>query len=76
MTVHQPQGDLARAINHDANDDWPAVIEIVAYYGGFGRKGKRRSITISADQFFGRGGYNAPLTGDQIILMIDKLRRL
>lgn len=52
------------------------MIEIVAYFGKEGRKGKRRSIMISADEFFGRHGYGAPLTGDQIIRKIDQLRRM
>lgn len=74
MTIQPPQGDLARAINHEPNSDWPTMIEVVAYWGE-GRRGRRRSIEIPADQFFGRGGYNAPLTGDQIIRMIDNLRK-
>lgn len=70
-----PSGDLARAVTHEANDDWPTLIEIVAYFGPEGRKGKRRSIEIPADQFFGRKGYGAPISGDQVIRMIDQLRR-
>jgi hypothetical protein len=69
------EGDLARATTREANDEWPALIEIVAYFGPEGRKGKRRSIEIPADQFFGRKGYGAPLSGNQIIEMIEKLRR-
>jgi len=70
----QPEGKLARTINREANDEWPALIEIVAYFGPEGRRGKRRSIEISADQFFGRKGYGAPMSGDQVIGMIDRLR--
>lgn len=73
MTVSMPVGDLARAVNHEANSEWPSSIEIVAYFGENKRKSKR--MTISADQFFGRGGFNAPLTGDQLIGMVDRLRR-
>jgi hypothetical protein len=69
-----PSGDLARTVNHEANDEWPTYIEVVAYYGK-DRKGKRKSVTVSADQFFGRGGYNAPMTGDQFIQIVEKLRR-
>lgn len=78
MTViNMPVGDLARTVNHEANSDWPTMIEVVAYWSkGNGRRGRRRSIKISAEQFFGTGGgYNAPLTGDQIVGMIEKLRR-
>lgn len=69
-----PSGDLARTVNHEANDDWPTFIEVVAYYGP-DRKGKRKAVTISADQFFGRNGHNAPMTGDQFLLIVDKLRK-
>ena len=75
MPPNLPSGDLARTINHEANDEWPTLIEVVAYFGPEGRKGKRRSIEIPADQFFGRKGYGAPLSGNQLIAMIDKLRR-
>lgn len=69
------QGDLARAITHESNDDWPQLFEFVAYFGGEGRRGKRRSITITADQYFGRGQYHAPMTGDQMLQIIEKLRK-
>lgn len=72
-TLHTPSGDLARAKSHDPNDDWPTMIEVVAYWGD-GRR-KRRSIEIPADQFFGRGQFGAPMSGEQLIGMVDKLRR-
>ena len=74
MTVHMPEGDLARAITHESDDTWPTMIEVVAYWGE-GRRGKRRSIEIPADQFFGRGHYGAPISGDQLIGMVEKLRK-
>jgi hypothetical protein len=67
-----PAGDLARAITHELNDSWPVSIEIVAYFGE--NKRKRKAVTISADEFFGRGGYGAPMSGDQIIGIIHRLR--
>jgi len=69
-----PQGDLARAVNHEMNTDWPFSVEIVVYHGS-SRKGKSRRVVITSDQFFGRGSYNAPMTGDQIIGIIDRMRR-
>lgn len=72
---HPSEGALATAITHEANDDWPTKIEIVAYFGAEGRKGKRRSIEIPADQFFGRGTYGAPMSGDRLISMVERLRR-
>lgn len=74
MTTHIPAGDLARAVTHDPNDEWPTMIEVVAYWGE-GRRGRRRSVQISADEFFGRGGFGAPITGDRLIGMVEKLRR-
>ena len=68
-----PTGDLARCVTHEANEDWPVMIEIVAYWGE--KRTKRRSIGIPSNQFFGRGGYGAPMTGDQIIGIINRLRR-
>lgn len=73
MTI-RAQGELARTTTHEADDSWPTMIEIVAYWGE-GRRGKRRSIAISANQFFGRGGFGAPMSGEQLIGMVDKLRR-
>ncbi len=75
MPLHTPEGALATAKCHEANEDWPTLIEIVAYFGAEGRKGKRRSIEIAADEFFGRGVYGAPLSGDRLIAMVERLRK-
>lgn len=74
MAIAQPQGDLARVKSQEPEDVWPTMIEVVAYWGE-GRRGKRRSLEIPADQFFGRGQYGAPLSGDQLIGMVERLRR-
>lgn len=66
-------GDLARCVTHELDDTWPSMIEIVAYWGD-GRR-KRRSVEISADEFFGRRGHGAPMSGEAIIRLIDELRR-
>ena len=70
-------GDLARAVVHEPSEEWPTAIEIVAYWGGrFGpRRGRRRSVVIEADQFFGHGRYGAPMSGDQLIGVVNKLRK-
>jgi hypothetical protein len=74
--VSNLSGDLARCVTHEANDDWPTLLEIVAYFGKQGRKGKRRSILISADEFFGRNGHGAPISGEALIRKVEQLRRL
>lgn len=77
MTVYIPEGELARATCHEPSSEWPTMIEVVAYWGTQDqpRKGPRRSILIPADEFFGRGSYGAPITGDRMVGMIDQLRR-
>jgi hypothetical protein len=71
----QQYGDLANTIVHEADEDWPTMIEIVAYFGKEGRKGRRKSITINADDFYGRTT-GAPLSGAHLISMVDRLRRM
>lgn len=81
MAVNVPsgnrlEGDLARCTTHESNDVWPSVLEIVAYWSQDGsRKGKRRSVTISSDEFFGRKGYNAPISSERLFQIIDRLRK-
>ena len=76
MQTSKPvDGDLAKTKTHESDESWPSLIEIVAYFGKEGRKGKRVSVEIDADQFFGRKGYGAPMSGDQLIRMVDGLRR-
>lgn len=70
-------GDLARAVTHEADQSWPTLIEVVAYFGppGQPRQGKRRSIEIKADRFYGRNGFGAPMSGDEILRMVENLRK-
>lgn len=75
MSLKPIDGDLAKTTTHESDESWPTMIEIVAYFGKGGRKGKRRSIEISADRFFGRKGFGAPMSGDQMIAIVEQLRR-
>ena len=69
-------GDLARCVTHELDDQWPTMIEIVAYWQAPpGKRGRRRVVTISADEFFGRNGHGAPMSGDSLLRKIDDLRR-
>jgi hypothetical protein len=45
----------------------------VAYFGP--QKTKRRAVEISADEFFGRGRYGAPMGMERILSMVNQLRR-
>lgn len=73
--MSMPAGDLARCVTHEADTQWPTMIEIVAYWGE-GRKGRRRALQIPADEFFGRNGYGAPMSGEQLVAMVNQVRRM
>lgn len=77
MSIAAPEGDLARCIVHERSDEWPTTIEISAYWKhqSGGKRGKKKTIRISADEFFGRTS-GAPMTGDQLIGMIERMRKL
>lgn len=75
MPRPEPAGDLANTKVHELDQSYPTHIEIVAYWSKDGsRKGRRRSIEIPADQFFGHGAFGAPLSGDALIAMVQRLR--
>lgn len=66
--IDMPPSDLSRATVHEPARDWPDQLRIVAQWGK-----KSRSIVIDRDAYFGLRG--APLTGDQLIHMVENLRR-
>jgi hypothetical protein len=74
INMKQQYGDLARAIVHEHEEEYPTMVEIVAWWGPGGRKGRRRSIEIKGGDFFGITS-GAPLSGDHLIAMINNLRR-
>lgn len=65
------QSDLGRAVSRDPSQEWPDRIEIVAHWGK-----RRRSEIIDADQFFGRATHGAPMTGEQLIAAVERLRKM
>lgn len=72
----QVAGDLTRLKSHEPSEEWPKLIELVCYWDTPRKlKGRRRSIEIDADQFFGRGRFGAPMSGDQLIGMVERLRK-
>jgi hypothetical protein len=75
MSTNAHAGDLSRVKTHDPSSDWPTRIEIVAIWARNGGRGRRRSVQINADQFFGTGEFGAPMSGEQLIGMVEKLRK-
>ena len=77
MATRKPNlGDLSRTLLHEADETWPTRIEIVAYFGPANDRRKCRSlrVEIPAARFFGHG-YGAPISGDELIEIINRLRR-
>jgi hypothetical protein len=70
MTV----SDTSRAIQHDPDITWPTSVVLVVTWNVNGEL-KYREEAISADQFFGRGLYGAPIPGEAIIQSIERMRK-
>lgn len=72
---HIPRPDLSRTTSHEADTEWPAEVKISVKWKGDKGHMLVRSETISADQFFGRGQFGAPMSGEYVIGMIERMRR-
>jgi len=70
-----PQSDLSRAQASEPDDSWPTEVKISVKWPAPNGKVLVRSETISADQFFGRGVHGAPLSGEHVIGIIERMRR-
>ena len=64
------QGDLDRIPSVEPDTQFPDYVEVRLVWGK-----KYRAHHIKADEFFGYGGYGAPMSGDTVIRHIDRLRR-
>ena len=75
MPIEMTPSDLSRAKTIEPNSSYPDVLEIRLVWnkGGTARK---RTLRISADQFFGRGSYGAPMPADALVQHIERLRKL
>jgi hypothetical protein len=74
MAISEPVSDTSRAVQHDPDQSWPAsvVLQVTWHIDGLNRT---RTAVVSADQFFGRGEFGAPMPGDALINMIEQMRR-
>lgn len=74
MAISEPRSDTSRAIQHDPDQSWPTsvILQVGWQIGGVYRT---RTHVISADEFFGRGPFGAPLPGDAVINTIEIMRR-
>jgi len=74
MAIDEPVSDTSRAIQHDPDQTWPASVVLQVTWIVDGHYRTRTGI-ISSEQFYGRGVYGAPISGDALIMMIEHMRR-
>ena len=74
MPIELSPTDTSRAIQHEPDRSWPKTLKVTLIWEVDGRP-VVRSQTISADQFFGRGAYGAPMEGSALVGMIENMRR-
>lgn len=75
MVIQNPISDLARSKQHESDRVWPHEVKIAVHWKDAEGRITVRSQAISADQFFGEGSFGAPLSGDWVISLIEKMRR-
>ncbi len=75
MPIDLPISDTSRAIQHEADQTWPESVKIQLCWRDKAGRAKVATQIISADQFFGRGAYGAPLNGEAVIQTIERMRR-
>ena len=68
--TRKPQGDLERAPCIEPDTEFPDYVEMRLVWGDVGR-----SHMIRSDEFFGHGGYGAPMSGDLVIRHIERMRK-
>lgn len=56
---------------YEPDHAYPEYVEVRMVWS----KGMTTTIEIGADEFFGRGAYGAPLSGDGLIQKIEQQRR-
>ena len=74
MAIDNAVSDTSRGIQHDPDQTWPASVTVQLVWN-VGDRHLYRTIDISADRFFGRGQYGAPMEGIALMSMIENLRR-
>jgi hypothetical protein len=75
MAIDSPISDTSRAIQHERDDSWPESVKIQVCWRDGDNRPAIRTLLISANQFFGRGQYGAPLEGSHLIQAIERMRR-
>jgi len=64
----------ARSQQHEPDHSYTEVVQLRLHWNVDGHL-RVRTATISADEFFGRGGVGAPIEGIAILNRIEQMRR-
>lgn len=75
MPIDVPISDTSRAIMHEPETTWPESVKIQLLWRDHKDRPLIRTEVISAAQFFGHGQYGAPLQGEAIVAMIERMRK-
>jgi len=75
MPIDPPKSDLARSTQHEPDEAWPESVKIQILWLDSSGRPIVRTETISAAQFYGRGSYGAPLSGEWLINCINRMRK-
>lgn len=75
MTIESPISDTARTRNHEPDRVWPESVKIAVHWKNEAGRLFIKTETISADQFFGNSSFGAPLSGEALIQLIERMRR-
>lgn len=70
-----PEPETSRAQSSEPDQTWPEVVEVRLQWRLPSGRVMATIKQITADEFFGRGKHGAPLPGDALISMVERLRR-
>lgn len=76
MAIEIPAGDLARVKSIEPDRAWPTLVQIVVAWKLENGQIVHRTQTILADEFYGRGGYGAPMPAEAFVGALETLRRM
>ena len=74
MAIESTPSDLSRATSHDPDEGFPDSVQLRVVWNRANGP-LERVMHISADQFFGRGAFGAPMSGDWMISAVERMRR-
>ena len=73
--IDAPVSDTSRGVQHNPDQDWPESVKLqICWRDSAGRASVSTQI-ISSNQFFGRGEFGAPLSGEHLIQYIERMRK-